>query len=133
MTAELDDRTVAYIVVAQSCFEDLKQVAGQLAGLLVLSAAGSQSAGPDHPLLKSAEEVYRQAADALGGVHVSARASLHHDHLLRACTKLGAVLRSLHARGDALPLLDSAFEDLRAASRTLPGFPMISFERGCCA
>ena len=61
MTAEIDDRTVAYIVVVQTCFEDLKQVAGQLAGLLVLSAAGSPNAGPDHPMLALAGRLHESA------------------------------------------------------------------------
>jgi len=35
-----DDLTVAYIVESQPLFEDLRQVAAQLAGLLVLAATG---------------------------------------------------------------------------------------------
>ena len=42
----VDDATAAYIVENQKCFEDLKQVAAQLAGLLVLAAAGSKEARP---------------------------------------------------------------------------------------
>ena len=40
----VDDATAEYIVENQKCFEDLKQVAAQLAGLLVLAAAGSKEA-----------------------------------------------------------------------------------------
>ncbi len=47
----VDDATATYIVENQKCFEDLKQVASQLAGLLVLAAAGSKEALPDHPML----------------------------------------------------------------------------------
>ena len=48
---KIDDETVAYILKAQKYFEDLRQVAAQLAGLLALAAAGGKSATPDHPML----------------------------------------------------------------------------------
>jgi hypothetical protein len=126
----VDDQTAAYIIVTQKYFEDLKQVAGQLAGLLVLDAAGSKDAGPDHPMLLSAEQLYKQAANGLRGVSVSARARIHHDHLLNALAQLGEALSNA---GDPLVQLQAAYAELRSASRTLPGFQMISFERGCCA
>jgi hypothetical protein len=123
----IDDQTAAYILAVQVYFEDLKQVAAQLAGLLVLEAAG---ASPDHPMLASAGQAYKNAADGLRSVRVSARARVHHKHLLAAAEKLDEALR---ARGDKLGLLEGAYAELRSASRTLPGFQMISFERGCCA
>ena len=61
----VDDATAAYIVENQKCFEDLKQVASQLAGLLVLAAAGSKEAMPDHPMLDAARELFREADDAV--------------------------------------------------------------------
>jgi hypothetical protein len=123
----IDDQTVAYILAAQTWFEDLKQVAAQLAGLLVLEAAGSKA--PDHPMLASADRAYRNAIDGLKSTRVPARARQHHDHLLSAATKLN---QALHAAGDPLMHLEVAYAELRSASRTLPGFQMISFEQGCC-
>jgi hypothetical protein len=123
----IDDQTTAYILAVQAYFEDLKQVAAQLAGLLVLEAAG---AAPDHPMLTSAGQAYKSAADGLKSVRVTAGARAHHKHLLAAVEKLGEALR---ASGDNLRLLEGAYADLQSASRTLPGFQMISFERGCCA
>jgi hypothetical protein len=128
MSAGIDDRTVAYILAAQTYFEDLKQVAAQLAGLLVLEAVGSKTA--EHPTLARAEQVFKNAADGLNSVRVPARAKAHHAHLLAAAVRLGSALRG---SGDPLVLLESAYAELRFASRTLPGFQMISFERGCCA
>jgi hypothetical protein len=129
----IDDQTAAYVLAAQPCFEDLKQVAAQLAGLLVLEASGSRNATPDHPMLASAEQAYRNAADGLRSARVPARARMHHDHLLTASAKLQGALRSMRASADPLALIEGAYADLRSASRTLPGFQMISFERGCCA
>jgi hypothetical protein len=130
---DIDDKTTAYILSTQSCFEDLKQVAAQLAGQLVLAAAGSRNATPDHPMLLSARRVYTNAVDGLRSAEVTARARLHHSHLSMAAAKLD---RALHAAGgnkDPLALLESGYADLRAAARALPGFEMMSFERGCCA
>ena len=126
----MDDQTVSYVLATQACFEDLKQVAAQLAGLLVLEASGSKTATPDHPMRASAEQVYRNALDGLRSARVTARARVHHGHLSAAAAKLD---EALHGSGDSLPLLQSAYDELRSASRTLPGFQMISFERGCCA
>src|SRR5207247_1120661 len=42
----IDDRTAAYVIEAQPLFEDLRQLAAQLAGLLVLAATGSKDASP---------------------------------------------------------------------------------------
>ena len=123
----IDDQTTAYILTVQVYFEDLKQVAAQLAGLLVLEAAG---AAQDHPMLASAGQAYRNAADGLKSARVPVRARRHHDHLLAAAAKLGEALRE---RGDPLGLIEGAYAELRSASRTLPGFQMISFERGCCS
>jgi hypothetical protein len=123
----IDDQTTAYILTAQVYFEDLKQVAAQLAGLLVLEAAGG---APDHPMLASAKQAYWNAADGLKSVRTPARARVHHKHLLAAATNLG---EALQASGDTLRLIEGAYAELRSASRTLPGFQMISFERGCCA
>jgi hypothetical protein len=123
----IDDQTTAYILAVQVYFEDLKQVAAQLAGLLVLEAAG---AAPDHPMLASARQAYKNAADGLKSVRVTAGARAHHGYLLAAAEKLDEALR---VKGDTLRLLEGAYAELRSASRTLPGFRMISFERGCCA
>jgi hypothetical protein len=123
----IDDQTTAYILTVQVYFEDLKQVAAQLAGLLVLEASG---AAKDHPMLASAGQAYKNAVDGLKSARVPERARRHHGHLLAAAEKLG---EALGESGDPLRLIEGAYTELRSASRALPGFQMISFERGCCA
>jgi hypothetical protein len=125
---EIDDQTVAYIVATQTYFEDLKQVAAQLAGFLVLSASGAKSAAP----LQSTEQLYKKAADGLKSVRVTTRARRHHNSLQTALAKLGDALSSAKGSGDPLIPLESAYADLRSASRTLPGFEMVSFDHCCC-
>lgn len=130
---DIDDQTVAYIMAAQPCFEDLKQVASQLAGLLVLKSSGSKSVTPDHPMLLSAMQSHQNATHSLRAARVSARAREHHTYLLQASAQLGASLRAMRNNADPLVPLENAYAQLRSASKTLPGFQMISFERGCCA
>ena len=105
-------------------FEDLKLVAAQLAGFLVLAGSGARL---DPLLLTSAELVYRQAGDSLRSSRVPER------HLVAAAAKLAAVLTQMRMQRDALPLLESAYTDLRAASRAIPGVQMVAFDRGCCS
>jgi len=131
----VDSDTAAYIIEARRHFEDLRQVESQLAGLLVLAAAGARSAGPHHPMLKSADHLYQEAVERLHHTRVTPRAQAHHDHLLRAATALRSALSAAHRNAaiDAvLRPLRAAHESLHQASRDLPGFDMVAFEQGCC-
>jgi hypothetical protein len=111
--------------MTETCiFEDLKLVAAQLAGFLVLAGSGARL---DPLLLTSAELVYRQAVDSLRSSRAPER------HLLAAAAKLDGVLAEMRKQRDALPLLESAYADLRAASRAIPGVQMVAFDRGCCS
>ena len=125
---EIDDQTTAYILATQTYFEDLKQVAAQLAGLLVLSAAGAKSATP----LQSTEQLYKNATDGLKSIRATPRARRHHESLQTALAKLGDALSSAKGTGDPLIPLESAYADLRSAAKTLPGFEMVSFDNCCC-
>ena len=130
----IDDQTATYIVETRKHFEDLRQVAGQLAGLLVLSAAGGKSATPDHPMLAAAEELYRAAADGVRASRATLRARRHHRHLLQAIETLGSALSQARTNLDAMETpLRAAYESLRSVSKELPGFELMSFEHGCCA
>lgn len=124
----IDDQTTSYVLAAQKYFEDLKQVAAQLAGFLVLEAAGSREAVPDHPMLAAAKQLQQSAADGLWTIRSTSRSRMHHECLLAASANLGVALNA----GDPLVPLRAAFEDLRSASRSLPGFEMVSFEQCCC-
>jgi len=138
----IDDATATYIVETQKCFEDLKQVASQLAGLLVLAAAGSKEALPDHPMLVVAGELYREADDALRQAQPTERARKHFGHLARAATAIGVALKEaeLHLRplGRGLDVdrvlipLRAGYTELERAADALPGFEKVSYERACC-
>jgi hypothetical protein len=144
MPSALDDKTVAYVVASQPIFEDLRQVAAQLAGMLVLFATGSKTAAPDHPMLTTASQLFAQASDAIARVRpsVTERARPHHDDLGYAAAALrdalSATRRELGKPGLTADLdvplapLRDAYARLQHAASALPGFQIIAFEQGCC-
>ncbi len=138
----IDDETVAYTLLAQKYFEDLRQVAAQLAGLLVLAAAGGKTATPDHPMLDAAERLHASVAERIRGLRATPRASAHRDYLSRASAALECALSSAQTHlwragrsAELEPILNplqAAFAQLRLVSAALPGFEMISFDQACC-
>lgn len=133
---ELDDATAAYVLETHKAFEDLRQVAAQLAGLLVLEAAGARSELPQHPMLSAAEELVREAGETVRSARVTLRAGRHHTHLVQAAADLHCALRAARRRLAVDPILmplRSAYAQLEAASRELPGFEMVAFGNSCCA
>src|SRR5215831_15321388 len=89
---DVDDETAAYILQVRRQFEDLRQVAAQLAGFLVLNASGANAASPDHPVLAVTAELYRDAAEGLACARPSRRALPHHRFLREASADLGTAL-----------------------------------------
>jgi hypothetical protein len=141
--SDVDDETVTYILATRKHFEDLRQVAAQLAGLLVLAAVGAQGATPHYPLLEAAERLYESAWNDIRGTRATVRAIPHHDHLWQAARHIGRALASARTHLGRMPgtpeidqilaPLQEAYAELRRAARALPGFQLISFEQGCCA
>ena len=131
----LDDATATYILENQRCFEDLKQVASQLAGMLVLAAAGSKEAIPDHPALGAAHELFREADDALKRARPTERAQRHYENLSRAAGLIGMALNEtdvgLNVDRVLIPLR-AGYTELERAADALPGFEKVSYARACC-
>ena len=70
LAVELDDATAAYVCAVQPAFDLLRQAAGQLAGLLVLSVACARNAGA-HQMLELACEAEAEARDTILAVGIS--------------------------------------------------------------
>lgn len=136
-----DDATRAYVEAASPCFEDLRAVTAQLAGLLLLAASGARSAGPHHPMRAVAEDLLDNARDAtLRLAPCSPRTRHHHEHLVATAARLTDALARIRAaplvRDDVTEptrLLAAAWEELGAASRALPGFDLIDLTGTCCS
>lgn len=138
---EVDPRLFDYVVAAQGRFDGLRQCAAQMAGLLVLAAAGGRT-DPGHPMLELARNAHGAAADATYGARVPAGAEHHHRHMAAAAKMLAAALKAmpdaLSRRNEAavdraFGPLDAGFRELQNASRCLPGFEIVDLEQGCCA
>ena len=132
----VDEDTAAYILATRPAFEDLLQVSAQLAGLLVLAAAGSPAAGPHHPMLSSAAKLCEEAVEAVRQARVPPAARRQHRYLLAATRALQRAIRAGNAGIAMDPVLlplRAAYARLQLASRELPGFPMVALEQGCCA
>lgn len=140
----LDDRTIRYVLATRPLFEDLRHAVGQVAGMLVLAAAGSKTITQDHPLFATARGTLERVADGVGAVQPSARATHHHRHLVAAIGGLELALKlaqeDLHLHGidparvdPVLKPLQTAYRHLAWAAQALPGFELISFDQACCA
>lgn len=137
----LDSRVFDYVCKAQPAFEKLRQSAAQIAGLLVLGAAGGRC-DADHPMFALALEAYANGADMISGLVPPAKAVHHHHHIMRAVRALelavaaapaAVTLRDDLAIDAALLPLQTAYTELQHASRCLPGFEIVDFAQGCCA
>lgn len=142
LAAELDNRTTAYALTMVGPFEALRQAAAQLAGILVLAAAGSRTATPDHPMLLLAYRSHDEAIDGIRTATPPLPGRHHHRHLTRAAVWIGRALT--RARISARPggtldldatlhLLRCGWQELQWAAGALPGFEIVAFEQGCCA
>jgi hypothetical protein len=141
--SQIDDQTAAYVLEQRKHFEDLRQVAAQLAGLLVLAAAGANGAAPGHPLLETAEQLFHDAADGIRSARVPLRARQHHHRVVAAIAAIRHALDAAQTHlgrqsppGDFDPILvplRAGYTHLQRAADALPGFDMIAFDRGCCA
>lgn len=138
---EVDPGLYDYVVGAQGRFDGLRQCAAQMAGLLVLAAAGGRT-DPGHPMLELARNAHGAAADATYGARVPAGAEHHHRHMAAAAKTLSAALKAMpdalarrneEAVDRAYGPLQAGFRELQNASRCLPGFEIVDFEQGCCA
>jgi hypothetical protein len=128
----VDDATAVYIVENQRCFEDLKQVASQLAGWLVLAAAGSKEAVPDHPVLLRARETFRDIEDAIRQARPTDRAVEHYRHVAIAAHSIGIALKNSPSVDGMLAPLRAGYSELERAADSLPGFEKISYAHACC-
>lgn len=136
----LDEATATYAVSAQSCFENLHGAANRMAGLLVLLAITKSRHVLDMDVHRAAAELIKFGTDEFRGLAPTSRSLHFHRHLGKACGLLavamndidGTLSGSAMAR-DPLAPLRAGWEELRNASKCLPGFEVVDFEHSCCA
>jgi hypothetical protein len=144
LAGTLDERTVRYVLETRPHFEELRHAVGQVAGMLVLAAAGARTVTQDHPLFAGARRTLDRACDGIRAAQASPRARHHHRHLIAAMGALTLALQraqqDLHLHGIDRERVDPVLEPLQAAyrhlgwaARALPGFELLSFDQACCA
>lgn len=136
----LDDATAAYSISAQACFESFHAAANRMAGLLVLLAITGRRHVLDADIKIAATPLVKVGADQFQRLTPTPRSRHFHTHLGQAGELLSTVCRDIDgtlsgAAGarDPLPPLRAAWEELRSASKSLPGFEVVDFEHSCCA
>lgn len=140
LRAEPDEAVASYGLEMSRPFEDLRQVAAQLAGVLLLVTAGSRAAAWGHPALPLAEDMYQLAMDRIRSATVPKGAAHHHHHLVKAGMLIGDALKSCKSArllgtdvDSALSSLKKGWEQLQWTAAAVPGFEAVAFDRACCA
>ena len=138
---QMDAATFAYISRVRVPFEQLRQAAGQIAGVLVL-AVTSQQGTAGHPLLDLADTARQSAADVVLGCRPPQGGAHHHRHLVLATRAIAAAIDAARlnrraaddtATGAVLTPLRAGYQELQWAAAALPGFETVAFSQGCCA
>ncbi len=142
LATQLDDRSLRYLVDMLPAFEALRTVASQLAGLLVLVAAGAKGGAPDLALLDAASLTYAEALDKFRGLTASPGVLHVHHHLREAAEGIGSALAEVDRQAKsptgafevdgALALLRPAYRQLQFASRLAPGYRLVETRDACC-
>jgi hypothetical protein len=134
----IPDDAGRYMLEAHRHFEDLKLVASQLAGILLVveSCSGGSVAG--HPMLARAEELFQECQDGIRRLKPGASSQHHHHHLTEAATLIATTLATLASSRladstKALASLKAGWQQLIHASHALPGFEAIDLSQSCCA
>jgi hypothetical protein len=136
-----DDRTIRLLLDVHPAFEGLRTVAGQLAGLLILAAAGASRGRPDGPLLDAARLTYKETRERIRGL--AGEDSIRHvrHHLRQAAEGIEATLTHVERESRAglsfdgtraLALLKGAYGHLESVSKLTPGFRLVDTSNSCC-
>lgn len=139
----LDDGTIAYVLAVREPFELVRDATSQLAGLMVLAAAGARNDAAQ-AILDRVREEHAQARDMMAAWsgRVPARAAHHHRHLSAATAALGRAVDNAAtriARRDPESIdaimepLKAAYRELHYATGALPGFEVVALSQGCCS
>jgi hypothetical protein len=136
-----DDRTIRLLLEVHPAFEGLRTVAGQLAGLLILAAAGASGGRLDGSLLEAARLTFKETMERVR--NVAAEGPIRHvgRHLRQAAQGIEATFVNVE-RGSraglsfdgaqALVLLKRAYDHLERVSKLTPGFQLVDTSNSCC-
>ena len=134
--------TSEYCTLALQGFESLKYAASILAGTLILAYTGANRSFQDIGFAHKALDELERAEEIIRSIRVPVRSRHHHLHLTNALGAIRGVAEKLgRARISGQPRemdaivaeLGRGWEELRHASRNVPGFEMVDLSQSCCA
>jgi hypothetical protein len=139
--ASANDKTIRLLLDVHPAFEGLRTVAGQLAGLLILAAAGASGGRPDGPLLDAARLTYKETRERVRCL--AGEDSIRHvrHHLRQAAEGIEATFANVERESRAglsfdgkqsLALLKGAYGHLESVSKLTPGFRLVDTNNSCC-
>lgn len=136
----MDDATRRYIAEAQIAFDDLREIASQLAALLVLAGTADRAADIDHPMLAVAIQRWSATRERVNALTPSSFTAHHYRHLLRGVELYGDVFDAMQKAGilvgrigSPLAILKAAWREMVHTSNALPGFYTVDLQQACCA
>lgn len=140
MSERAEQAIRAYIKQSRAVFEDLREIATQLAALLVLAAMEDRSACAEHPMFASALQRLDVAIDEASALQPAPLVAHHHRHLMRAVRLFRKTEEAMTGAGrlvgetaPVLALLKSAWQEMVHTSKALPGFHTVDLQQACCA
>jgi hypothetical protein len=136
-----DDKTIRLLLEVSPAFEGLRTVAGQLAGLLILAAAGASGGRVDGALLDASRIAYKETRKLVRDL--AGEDSIRHvgHHLAKAAKGIEATFAHLEREAragpafdgtQALALLKRAYGHLESVSKLTPGFQLVDRSNSCC-
>jgi hypothetical protein len=141
LASSADDRTIRLLLDVHPAFEGLRTVASQLAGLLILAAAGASGGRLDGSLLDAARLTYKDTRERV--LNLAAEDSIRHvsHHLRQAAKGIEATFANVERESragssfdgtQALALLKGAYGHLESVSKLTPGFRLVDTSDSCC-
>lgn len=137
-----DPRAIAYGVVAQRAFANLRALIGQLSGLLILAQAKLGRDVADLPDVAIARERWHEAMEALAALVPPAERENDRAGLTRAASHIESALSAIAQirRGQEGATIDAASAHLRAAYTQMQdlcdhriGLGMVDMSDACAA
>jgi hypothetical protein len=134
------DRLRRYLQRVRPAFDAAQESAARLAGLLITAEMRQSRHVLDLGSRTAGLQCLADARASLSEAAVPERAAHFHHHLSQAVALLDGAWRAtedqragLVAAGDPLPQLQAAWEEIKFASRAMPGFETVDFRNSCCA
>lgn len=136
---EQSDAAVAYVIEAETVFNALRRLIGQLSGLLILAETKTLRNAPDLADLAAARSLWAETEEGAARLEGPGGLARHADRLRHAARHVGAALAAMSGGGLDAGATDLAARHLKHGYRLLQsaadpqaGLVMIDMSEACC-